>query len=71
MAHVYKSIEMVGTSESSFDDAVRGAVKRASETMRALEWLEVTEQRGYVRDGEIREFQVKVKLWFKLEDGAS
>ena len=71
MAHVYKSIEMVGTSESSFDDAVRSAVKRASETMRDLEWLEVTEQRGYVRDGAIHEFQVKVKLWFKLEEGAS
>ena len=69
MGQVYKSIEMVGTSEASFDDAVRGAVKRASESMRDLEWFEVCEQRGYIRDGGIREFQVTVKLWFKLEQG--
>jgi dodecin len=67
MGQVYKSIEMVGTSEASFDDAARGAVKRASETMRDLEWFEVMEQRGYIRDGGIREFQVTLKLWFKLE----
>jgi flavin-binding protein dodecin len=69
MGQVYKSIEMVGTSQTSFDDAVRGAVKRAGESMRSLEWFEVCEQRGYIRDGDIREFQVMVKLWFKLEQG--
>ena len=69
MGQVYKSIEMVGTSEASFDDAVRSAVKRAAESMRDLEWFEVCEQRGYIRDGGIREFQVSVKLWFKLEQG--
>lgn len=67
---VFKSIEMVGVSETSFDDAARRAVQRAGETMRNLEWLEVVEQRGYISGGEIREFQVKVKIWFKLEDGA-
>jgi hypothetical protein len=45
-------------------------VKRAGETMRDLEWMEVCEQRGYIRGGEIREYQVTVKLWFKLEDGS-
>ena len=69
MSGVFKSIEMVGTSGSSFDDAARVAVRRAGETMRDLEWMEVVEQRGYIRDGEINEFQVKVKLWFKLEEG--
>jgi flavin-binding protein dodecin len=71
MGGAFKSIEMVGTSEQSFDDAVRQAVRRAAETVRDLEWLEVLEQRGYLRGGEIREFQVKVKLWFKLEDGGA
>jgi flavin-binding protein dodecin len=71
MSGVFKAIEMVGTSGASFEDAVRGAVRRAAETMRDLEWMEVVEQRGYIRGGEINEFQVKVKLWFKLEDGQS
>jgi flavin-binding protein dodecin len=69
MGGAFKAIEMVGTSEQSFDDAARSAVKRAGETMRDLEWMEVLEQRGYIRGGEVREFQVKVKIWFKLEDG--
>jgi flavin-binding protein dodecin len=70
MGGAYKAIEMVGTSEQSFDDATRSAVKRAGETMRNLEWLEVCEQRAYISGGELREFQVKVKVWFKLDDGA-
>lgn len=69
MSGVYKSIEMVGTSGTSFDDAARVAVKRAGESMRDLEWMEVVEQRGYIKGGEVHEFQVKVKLWFKLEGG--
>jgi dodecin len=68
MSGVFKSIEMVGTSGQSFEDAVRRAVRRAGETMRDLEWMEVVEQRGYIRGGEVQEFQVKVKMWFKLED---
>lgn len=66
---VYKSLELVGTSAQSFDDAARVAVKRAGESMRELEWMEVVEQRGYIRGGEINEFQVKVRVWFKLEEG--
>jgi flavin-binding protein dodecin len=69
MGGAFKAIELVGTSEQSFDDAARSAVKRAGETMRDLEWMEVLEQRGYIRGGEIREFQVKVKVWFKLDEG--
>lgn len=68
MSGVFKSIDMVGTSSQSFDDAARVAVKRAAETVRGLEWMEVVEQRGYIHGGQINEFQVKVKLWFKLED---
>lgn len=69
MSGVYKSIEMVGTSPNSFDDAVRAAVRRAGETVRDLEWMEVVEQRGYIAGGEVNDFQVKVKLWFKLDGG--
>ena len=69
MSTVYKSIEMVGVSKESFDDAARAAVKRAGESMRELEWMEVVEQRGYIKGGEVREYQVKLKIWFKLEEG--
>ena len=69
MGGAYKAIELVGTSEQSFDDAVRQAVRRAGETIRNLEWLEVCEQRAYIAGGEIREFQAKVQVWFKLEAG--
>lgn len=65
---VFKSLELVGTSGQSFDDAARAAVKRAGETMRNLEWMEVVEQRGYIKGGEVNEYQVKVRVWFKLED---
>ncbi|HEX2188462.1 MAG TPA: dodecin [Longimicrobiaceae bacterium] len=67
---VYKSLELVGTSAQSFDDAARVAVKRAGESMRDMEWMEVVEQRGYIKGGEINEYQVKVRVWFKLEEGA-
>ena len=70
MGTVFKSIEMVGVSSQSFDDAARVAVRRAGETMRDLEWMEVVEQRGYIKNGEIDQFQVTVKIWFKLEEGA-
>ena len=68
MGGAFKAIELVGTSEQSFDDAARAAVRRAGETMRDLEWMEVLEQRGYIRGGEVREFQVKLKIWFKLDE---
>ena len=67
MAEVYKSIELVGVSSQSFDEAVRVAVKRASASMRNLQWLEVMEQRAQIAGGEVREFQVKVRIWFALE----
>jgi flavin-binding protein dodecin len=68
MAHVFKSIELVGVSAEGFDGAVRAAVERASATVRDLEWLEVMEQRGYIRGGSVAEYQVKVRLWFKLSE---
>ena len=67
MAQVFKSLELVGVSDKSFDEAVRVAVKRAAESMRGLQWLEVMEQRAYIGDGDVNEFQVKVRVWFELE----
>ena len=69
MSQVYKSVELVGVSPKSFDEAVRVAVRRAAETMGGLQWLEVLEQRGYIDGSEVREFQVKVRIWFELEEG--
>lgn len=67
MSDVFKSIELVGVSEKSFDDAVRVAVKRASETMRNLRWLEVMDQRAYIKGGDVQQFQITLRLWFELE----
>jgi flavin-binding protein dodecin len=67
MAQVYKSIELVGVSKQSFDEAVRVAVRRAGESVRGLQWLEVMEQRAYISGGDVQEFQVKVRVWFELE----
>lgn len=68
MPQVFKSIELVGVSTDSFDAAVRVAVKRASESMRGLRWLEVMDQRAYIKGGDVQEFQVTVRVWFELED---
>jgi flavin-binding protein dodecin len=71
VSQVYKSIELVGASEQGFDEAVRVAVKRASESMRNLQWLEVMDQRAYIKGGNVKEFQVTVRVWFELEEGQS
>jgi dodecin len=66
--HVYKTIELVGSSTSSADEAVRTAVKRASETVRNLRWFQVTETRGHIEDGQIAHWQVTIKVGFTLEE---
>lgn len=69
MTHpTYKPVELVGTSPDSFEDAVESAVERAGRTMHGLRWFEVLEQRGHVEDGEVSEYQVRVKVWFHLDD---
>lgn len=65
---VHKLIEVVGSSKESFADATRTAVKRASKNVRGTSWFEVSEMRGTIKDGDIDEYQVKVKVGFKLED---
>jgi flavin-binding protein dodecin len=60
--------EIVGTSPVSFAEAVKEAVKRASKTLRNLGWFQVVEERGLIKDGQVAEFQVTIKVGFKLED---
>ncbi|MFN3920589.1 MAG: dodecin [Methylohalobius sp.] len=66
--HVYKVIEVVGSSTESIDDAIRAAVNRAAKTLKHLNWFEVTETRGHIQDGKIAHFQVVVKIGFRLEE---
>jgi flavin-binding protein dodecin len=66
--NVYRVTEVVGTSEKSIDDAIRNAVRRASKTLRNLDWFEVMETRGHLNEGEIVHFQVTLKLGFRLDD---
>jgi dodecin len=64
----YRVSELVGTSPESVEDAVRNGIRRASQTLRHLDWFEVTEIRGQVTDGEVQHFQVGLKIGFRLED---
>jgi len=68
MSSVYKMTEIVGCSPKSFADAVQEAVKRASKTLRNLRWFEVTDQRGLIKDGQVEEFQVTIKVGFRLDE---
>jgi hypothetical protein len=63
----FKIIELCGVSENSCADATKNAVAKASETLRNLEWFEVLNQRGVIRDGKVAEFQVVLKVGFRLE----
>jgi flavin-binding protein dodecin len=67
MPGTYKKIVVVGTSPVSFAEAVRAAIKDASKTVRHMDWFEVEEMRGRLKDGEVAEFQVTVRIGFKLE----
>ena len=68
MSSVYKMTELVGTSTKGFDEAVEQAIKRASQTIRHMGWFEVVDQRGLIKDGQVAEFQVTLKVGFKLDD---
>ena len=66
--HVYRVTEIVGSSTDGVDAAVRGAVDRASKTLRNLDWFEVTEIRGHLAEGAVAHFQVTLKVGFRLDD---
>jgi flavin-binding protein dodecin len=65
--HVYKSIELTGSSSSGIEDAVNNAIAKASETVRNIHWFNVVETRGFVKDDKVAYWQVTVKLGFTLE----
>ena len=65
--HVYKLLELVGSSTSSTDDAIRNAIETAAETVRHIDWFEVVETRGHVAEGKVAHFQVTLKIGFRLE----
>ena len=65
--HVYKVIDLVGSSEKSIEDAIETAVTRASETMRNLRWFEVVETRGQIENGKVGHYQVALRVGFTLE----
>jgi flavin-binding protein dodecin len=67
MSKTYKKIEIVGTSEKSFEEAVRNGVHRAADTVKNMDWFEVTELRGRIDDGTPAEFQVTLKIGFRIE----
>jgi flavin-binding protein dodecin len=67
--HTYVVNEIVGTSPVDVNQAIRNGIARASQTLRNLDWFEVVNVRGAIQDGEVRHYQVTLKVGFRLEDG--
>jgi flavin-binding protein dodecin len=65
--HVYKRIELVGSSTVSSDDAIQRAIARAAETVKNLDWFEVDQIRGHIKDGKVAHYQVLLRVGFRLE----
>lgn len=68
MEHVYKHIEITGSSTISSDDAIEKAILKAGESVKHMHWFEVTDTRGYIEDQNVRYWQVTVKIGFRIED---
>lgn len=66
--HVYKKIELTGSSTTGTDDAIRNAVAKAGESVRNMRWFEVVETRGHIEEGQIAHWQVTIKIGFTLDD---
>ncbi len=66
--HVYKIIELTGSSETSIEDAIQTAVARASQTLNNLRWCEVVQTRGHIESGKVHHYQVVLKVGFTLEE---
>ena len=66
-AHTYKLVELVGSSPSSTDEAIRNAVTKASATIKHIDWFQVIETRGHVEGGKVAHFQVTLKVGFRIE----
>ena len=68
MGNVYAITELAGSSDSSIEDAIQGAIATASKTLRNLDWFEVKEMRGHIKDGKVAHYQVVVRLGFRYDD---
>jgi dodecin len=66
--HVYKILELVGSSETGIEDAVQNAIARASKTIREMKWFEVVQTRGHIENGTVRHYQVLLRVGFTLEE---
>ena len=66
--HVYKHIELTGSSKNSIEDAIRNAISRASKSLRGMHWFEVMDTRGFIENGAVAYWQVTVKVGFTLEE---
>lgn len=66
--HVYKKIELVGSSKTSVEDAVQNAISKANESLSNLRWFEVVETRGQIEDGKVAYWQVTIKIGFQVND---
>jgi dodecin len=66
--HVYRLSEIVGSSPTSVDDAVRNAIRKAAQTVRNIDWFQTQEIRGQVVDGDVAYYQVTVKIGFRVDD---
>jgi flavin-binding protein dodecin len=68
--HIYRVIELVGSSETSIEDAISTAIARANKTLRNLRWFEVVQTRGHVENGKVAHYQVTLKVGFTMEEAA-
>jgi flavin-binding protein dodecin len=66
--HVYKSLELTGSSKTGIEDAIRNAIRKASKTLRHLQWFQVVETRGHIQGDEVAHWQVTLKVGFTLEE---
>ena len=66
--HVYQKVELIGSSKTSVDDAIKNAISRASKTMRNLDWFEVDQIRGHIENGDVSHYQVVMKVGFRIDD---
>ncbi len=66
--HVYKLVELTGSSKTSIEEAIQNAIAKAAQSLRNVQWFEVVETRGHVADGKVAHWQVTVKIGFTLED---
>ena len=65
--HVYKILELVGSSETSIEDAINNAISRAAKTVREMKWFEVVQTRGHIENGAVRHYQVTLRVGFTLD----